>query len=284
MIFAKEHLEEKRLYKFRFIQKDSTDPTIPDPNKLHYIERIFSHNELYFPSPIDLNDPLECRPKFTVGDLSDQEYKDKYVAHTRRIMIEGGETSPPDKITAWLNNLNQKEAEEFAKEQTNDFRLWLIKYRICSICSFCAKPDNPIVWSHYADSHHGFCLIFDVDNDLFGGAIKVEYQTEYPTLDVTEEDDYEILKCSALVKFSDWKYEEEFRLVSAEPNFPHALPVRNNKLTFPPEMLLGVIFGYKISNLDRQLIENMCKDRPGDFYYKKAILNDDKFVLKIINA
>ena len=281
MILAKEHLEEKILYKFRCIQKDSTDPTIPDPNKLHYIARIFSHNELFFPSPIELNDPLECRPKFTVGDLANHEYKNKFVSNRRRIMIEGGNTRPPNEITAFLNSLNQKQVEELTKEETNDFRLQLRKYRICS---FCAKPDNPIVWSHYADSHKGFCLIFDVDNDLFGDAIKVVYQNEYPTLDVTEEDDYEILKCSALVKFSDWKYEEEFRLVSAEPNFPHALPVRNNKLTFPPEMLLGVIFGYKISDLNHQLIENMCKDRPGDFYYKKAILNDDKFVLKIINA
>jgi len=93
MIFANEQLEEKKLYKFRFIQKGTTDTTRPDPNKLHYIERIFSHNELYFPSPIELNDPLECRPNYTVGDLSDREYKDKYIAHLRRTMIEGGEYS-----------------------------------------------------------------------------------------------------------------------------------------------------------------------------------------------
>jgi len=281
MILAREQLEEKRLYKFRFIPKDSSDPIKPDPNKLHYIERIFSHNELYFPSPIELNDPLECRPRFTVGDLSDHKYKGKYVSHARRIMIQGGNKSPQDIITTWLNNINQKEAEEFAKQQTNDFRLELGKYRICS---FCANQDNPIVWSHYADSHNGFCLIFDANNDLFGNAIKVKYQNEYPALDVTEEDDYEILKCSALVKYSDWEYENEYRLVSAEPNFPEALPVRNKKWIFPPEMLLGVIFGYNISGPDRQLIENMCKDRPGNFCYEKAILYDDKFVLEIINA
>jgi len=195
--------------------------------------------------------------------------------------LRGGNTANPDAITAWINNLNQKEAEEYAKELTNDYRQALNIYRICS---FCAKPDNPIVWSHYADSHSGFCLIFNADNDLFGHAFKVGYQNEYPTLDVIEEDGDVVVDNSILVKYSDWEYENEYRLVSREPNYPELIPVHNKKWSFPPEMLLGVIFGYKISASDRQLIENMCKGRSGDFYYKKAVLHDDTFVLKIIDA
>jgi len=152
------------------------------------------------------------------------------------------------------------------------------------VCSFCAKPDNPIVWSHYADSHRGFCLIFDADNEVFGGAIGVVYRDEYPTLDVTEVDDERILKAAGLVKFTDWEYEDEFRLVSAEPSFPDALPVQNNKWTFPSEMLIGVIFGLRISDQDRQLIMDFCEGRPNSFMYKKAILHDDRFVLKIVDA
>jgi len=281
MILAREYLEEKRLYKFRWIQKDSNDPTKPDENKLNYIKRIFSHNELYFPGPIELNDPLECRPLFTVGDLSNQEYRQKHTAYARRIMIEGGNTADPRKITAWLEELTQLQTETFAKEQTNDFRSALRKYRICS---FCAKPDNPIVWSHYADSHRGFCLIFDADNEVFGDAIKVDYRDEYPTLDVTEVDDEKIVKETVSLKFTDWEYEDEFRLVSAEPSFPDALLVQNNKWTFPSEMLIGVIFGLRISDQDRQLIMDLCVGRPNSFMYKKAILHDDRFVLKIVDA
>ena len=48
-------------------------------------------------------------------------------------------------------------------------------------------------------------------------------------------------------------------------------------------MLLGVIFGYKISDSDRQLIKDFCIGRPNSFF-KKAILHDDKFVLKIVDA
>lgn len=280
MILAKDYLQDKRIYKFRSIPKDPSDPSNPDPEKLHYIERIFTHNELYFPSPLELNDPMECRPLFVVGDLSDVEYKNKYVSYARRTMIERGNTADPNHITAWLEKSTQEKANMYAKELTNDLRRQLQKYRICS---FCSQPDNPIVWTHYADEHRGFSLIFSTDNELFGGAIKVEYQDEYPKLDVTEDEDYVILKNSALVKFSDWSYEKEFRLVSAEPNFKDALPVQNKKMKFSSDMLIGIIFGCKISDSDRQLLENLCSNYSTKLHKKEAVLNDDRFLMKIID-
>lgn len=126
-------------------------------------------------------------------------------------------------------------------------------------------------------------MIFSADNDLFGSAIKVEYQDEYPALDVTEVDDYTILRKSALVKFSDWSYEKEFRLVSREPNFNDALPVKNKKWNFPSDMLIGVIFGCKIIDSDRQLLENLCSNYSTKLQNKHAVLNDDRFIMKIID-
>jgi hypothetical protein len=281
IILARDNLKDKRIYKFRSIPKDSSDPTKQDPKKLHYIERIFTHNELYFPSPLELNDPLECRPLFVVGDLSDEEYKKKYVSHTTKIMIAGGNTGNPNKIKIWLERLTQEEANNFTKPQTDFHRRKLQTY---GICSFCAKPDNPIVWSHYADQHRGFSLIFNADNDLFGGALKVKYQDQYPSIDVTEENDGEILRNSVLVKFSDWSYEEEFRLVSeSEPNFEYALPVINKIMKFPSDMLIGVIYGCKISDSDRLLLENLCNNYSTKLYKKQAVLNDDRFLMKIID-
>lgn len=127
-------------------------------------------------------------------------------------------------------------------------------------------------------------MIFDADNELFGGAHKVEYQDKYPSYDFTEEDDYLIMKNSGLVKFSGWSYEEEFRLVSAEPNYRNALPVKDHIWTFPKEMLKGVVLGYKIPDPDRNIIETLCQNYPGELYLKKAILHEDKFYLRIVDA
>ena len=278
---AKDVLKEKLLYKFRNIAKDSSDHTKPDKKKIHYVERIFTHNELYFPSPIGLNDPLECRPLVTLGDLSDQRYREKYVSYARRVMIAGGNTADPKEISAWLENHTQEEAQNLCNQLTEALRLDLGKYRICS---FSAVNDNPLLWSHYADSHQGFCLVFDANNELFGGASKVEYQDEYPTYDFTEEDDYVVMKNSGLVKFSDWSYEQEFRLVSAEPNYEDALPVKNNIWSFPAEMLKGVILGYKISDPDRDIVETWSHNYPSDLFIKKADLHDANFYLHIMDT
>ena len=131
MILAREYIQTKQLYKFRSIPKDSSDPKKPDPKKLHsYIERIFLHNELYFPSPIELNDPLDCRPLLTVDDLADHEYKAKYIAYARGIMVAGGNPADPDKITAWLNNLTQEEVEEYIDENgKSPFREWILSLK-----------------------------------------------------------------------------------------------------------------------------------------------------------
>lgn len=281
MTLARESLENKFLYKYRSIPKDPSDQTKYNEDKLHYIQRMFTQNELHFPSPIDLNDPLECRPLITLGDLSDQQYKEKYVSFARRMMIAGGNQAPPDDITEWLEGHSQEEAKGLCKEHTEGYRLSLGKYRICS---FSATNNNPLIWSHYSDSHQGFCLIFDADNDLFGKALKVEYQDDYPRLDFTEEDDLKVLKKSMLVKFSDWAYEKEYRLCSAEPNFIGALPVENNKWVFPKEMLKGIIFGCKMSDTDRGLLMDMCQDYSNDFCFKKAELYDNSFFLNIVDA
>jgi len=44
------------LYKYRDFSGDNSK----------YVERIFTHNEVYFSKPIDFNDPFDCRPKISL--------------------------------------------------------------------------------------------------------------------------------------------------------------------------------------------------------------------------
>lgn len=278
---ARTTLENKFLYKFRNIKKDPNDPSKPDASKLDFIKRIFTHNELHFPAPLDLNDPLDCRPSFVVGDLTDPRYRRRFVSHVAKEMLSRGVYSNPREVIEWLNRVPQGTAIKAALDQSNDFREVLEKE--LRICSFCSAPNSPIVWSHYADSHKGFCLVFDADNNLFGEALEVQYQQDYPTIDVTEEDNEIILEKTILIKYEDWKYEREYRLSSREPGNQDMLPVQNKKLAFPPEYLVGVILGAHIVDQDRQLIEEWCKGRPAGFI-QKAEFCGDKYDLNITDA
>ena len=81
------------------------------------------------------------------------------------------------------------------------------------------NPINNLMWSHYANSHHGFCIEWDAEHLKPG---KVQYQNRLPSLDILEliestiglrsKDKLGIQAWHALkVKLSEWEYEQEYR-------------------------------------------------------------------------
>ncbi len=72
-------------------------------------------------------------------------------------------------------------------------------------------------------------------------------------------------------------------VAEVEPKTENALPVINNKMTFPPKMLIGVIYGCNIIDSDRLLLESFCNRYPTTLLKKRALLNDDRFLMKIID-
>jgi hypothetical protein len=74
------------------------------------------------------------------------------------------------------------------------------------ILCFCKRWHNPVLWSHYADSHRGMSLGFEVDE---GGLKPVSYLNGRPPLQLppTQERVEELL----YTKYRDWSYEEELR-------------------------------------------------------------------------
>lgn len=65
---------------------------------------------------------------------------------------------------------------------------------------------NPVLWSHYADSHRGICLGFEVDEESIS---PVSYVSERTPLSLPLTQDR--MKQLLFTKYRDWGYEEEFR-------------------------------------------------------------------------
>ena len=65
---------------------------------------------------------------------------------------------------------------------------------------------NPVLWGHYADSHRGICLGFDVPRTFLS---KVEYVTY--RLPVPKIVDEAFMRRLLSTKFSHWQYEQEYR-------------------------------------------------------------------------
>lgn len=87
------------------------------------------------------------------------------------------------------------------------------------ICAFFKKkddqdcPDDFLMWSHYANSHHGCCFEFQLTKQYNTGnwsVIPIEYKNDLPA--PNGNDDNSILNIVS-VKTQDWEYENEVRAV-----------------------------------------------------------------------
>jgi hypothetical protein len=118
------------------------------------------------------------------------------------------------------------------------------------LLSYSATVSDPVIWSHYADSHRGIAFEFDY-TEPSDGLIQVEYGAErrifgYDELEEirknnAEEEIRHIISSGFTKKASSWSYENEYRqfisLNSCTPLGEHYFrPI-------PSERLTGVILG-----------------------------------------
>ncbi len=78
------------------------------------------------------------------------------------------------------------------------------------LISFSREYTSPLMWGHYAESHTGICLGFEVpDEDL----IPVRYRQDRLKFDGKTSLSYDDVINLVSVKFTDWQYEKESRMV-----------------------------------------------------------------------
>jgi hypothetical protein len=96
------------------------------------------------------------------------------------------------------------------------------------VACYAHNPDNLLMWSHYANSHKGLCLKFDVLEDLsqFSPLFKVEYKEEYPVLNHVKSDSGGVVTKLLTTKGIQWEYEQEWRVVKMAESGNHGFAPR----------------------------------------------------------
>lgn len=153
-------------------------------------------------------------------------------------------------------------------------------FRIFSISERC---DSILMWSHYADSHKGFCIGFRDNLSLSDNFVKkvVYREARNPTflfnrlLKILREPhkesvDEELIKEFYLTKFIDWSYEKEWRILISLPK---------NAVPFPAACIDRIIFGLKMPREDRLAIREILKDR--NINYFEAIKSTKDFAIEM---
>jgi len=140
--------------------------------------------------------------------------------------------------------------------------------RYCGILSLSAKNNDPLMWAHYADSCKGMCIGVTLDVDELARSdfipLWVKYADELPVLGASAfferqpANVMDMLKVFYATKYSAWKYEAEFRLVSKRGDLALDLPGR----------ITEVILGEKVSDTDARNALAAIQERTGTKFLK----------------
>jgi hypothetical protein len=258
----------KALYKFRGLANRER------------LEQIFLHQALYWPAISELNDPFESRPRIVSPPIRNALEKLNIEHQAFSLLRRGGmeriEAKRRSKAASAPGFLDQRSAE-----MTRELPGALAVYRIFSLA---ANKHSILLWSHYADAHAGICLGFSTLGTDFGQALEVCYSKDLASLSFFERGHEENLLAMALTKSEDWRYEQEFRLVSQEPTPPGLFPVNNHWYTFRPDCLAEVTLGCNIQDRDEAFVRELVGSSPSPIKLLRAVKSEHKFALDFIDA
>jgi len=162
------------------------------------------------------------------------------------------------------------------------------------VLSLTRKPDNSLMWSHYADNHKGFVIEFNENHKFFSprnkgdnnfnGLTEIEYNEERPHIRGLDKCDWDRL---FFFKSKNWKYEKECRLVQHLSKAERVVDDSNGGkiylFSLPSDCFKSVIFGCRMPDIERQKIIDFIKtdSRYTHLLISKAIMDEKTFSIRI---
>lgn len=254
------------VYKYRVWDKTK------DPLEFH--RRILTHNELYLSSPNQFNDPFDSSLPFQYRkkDLKPRKiYKRMYqmsiiewplMTHSERDRIIKERIGSG----AFINSKYSKERHEnFIKEINEEIGIY----------SLSENKSNILMWSHYADSHKGYCIGLDYNIllKIVRSIGPVTYSDKFPVLSLFPKDPVADFMQLFMTKSIDWAYEREIRIIMRYK--------ARQTVKIPDECIKEIIFGYKMEEPHKKEIMDLIKTKSTPIEIFEATANDEKFKLDI---
>jgi hypothetical protein len=231
---------------------DLERPTVPFLYKygsaahLEWLQPILLNHQLYFPSPAQLNDPKDARPKLIVTDKQEclRRIVNPFLAVNARLPLDRLAMD----VRFMIDMVDRRDLEQLAEWVTPSFHRAMEKHRIYSMST---RADNKHLWTDYAADHTGYCLEFVNGGDPFRFARTVIYGDEIE-IDFCNRDSID----SALLfkKIRTYEPEEEVRILL----FPRGQP---HEVAFDPTLLRRVILGRRMTEQHQSIIRAWCLAR-----------------------
>ncbi|CAI1796064.1 DUF2971 domain-containing protein [Serratia fonticola] len=277
-----------RLYKYKSFSVNSLDLLVSD--------------RLYFADPTTFNDPLDCNPS-VLNDIADADelnailHKLVKENHQRELekaakkikyrgprTLEKIETLGESEAQRLINNIAANVdffGDNFGESASYHIKRYLLKNYEIGVLSLAKKFDCPLMWSHYADQHKGFCIGYDVsENDStdihpvdYKGKRFIRTQQVHDMLfgsshNLRNAAKKEIDSVILLSKAPSWKYENEYRVIN------------NQGLQDSQFRLSDITFGLRFKESAKFSVMRALQSRQGDIDFYEMSLSSKSFKLK----
>lgn len=143
------------------------------------MQDIIETSRLYFSTPDQFNDPLDCSPIFKLaGDLNDPTFMQELRNDENKMIAEQGLTPQEEAdLRAQFGTHVTGMADAIMRNVRAEIR------RNLRIFCLSATFEHPLLRSHYAGSHTGVCLHVRVaGGSVFGLARGVDYSKPRPPI------------------------------------------------------------------------------------------------------
>ena len=196
---------------------------------------------LYFNDPDKFNDPFDSKRDITYRG-SRKDWNNYFLRHDK-------DPKGIDKLIK--NQMLKRKGTELLFDKTKNTSDFLNE-NYHRVCCFSETNSNILMWSHYAKSHQGICLCFKTKQNGNGHFLTldskqhilfpVEYKKAMPDkVNLLYEGNNNLLSKFMFTKYSDWEYEQEYRIILFEDIFETGYTKK-----FRKDDLEGIIFGLNV--------------------------------------
>lgn len=227
----------------------------------NFHKKILTENQLFLASPKSFNDPFDCRINSDLRILDSKKKIDKFIDNkiSRLSNLIKREGEDPEVIRARMLAHLTSDLKSF--QNTRDEIVFKEQDKYLGVICLSRKWDNILMWSHYANSHTGFCVGFDeakLRNSSFFSTGGVVNYDEFPKIDPREVRDIEMSFKETHFKAEDWISEGEYRLTKLF--YPKEPSLDDRIIQFPNDFIVEIILGINISTEDEEEIINISND------------------------
>jgi len=177
------------------------------------------------------------------------------------------------------NFFGKVKSGQFAELQKALHNLFVTKKKGIGIYSLSRTFKDELLWAHYANSHKGFCIEYDLDSlintyeSFEAYSFPVKYSKKPPSFALSDinktRGDY-IIKKIAGFKSKRWRYEKEYRIVNG---FYGEQP-------YEPNCLKSIFFGLNMKNEEKEEMMQRLEGR--NIQFLQMVLDQNSYLFDAV--